>query len=142
MNILKTQDLEDRIVELEAERLTWLDSLTQEDKETLARSLLVTNEELTDQDFQEEWESSIDGNELKNLLELREDIGRSWAENVSLVPDSEFEEFAQQEADSLGLISDKNSWPTCYINWEFAAESLKQDYSTVDYDGETYYYRE
>jgi hypothetical protein len=27
------------------------------------------------------------------------------------------------------------------IDWEATAENLKADYSTVDFDGQTYYYR-
>lgn len=32
------------------------------------------------------------------------------------------------------------NWPYNCIDWEKAANELKQDYSTVDFEGETYYY--
>jgi hypothetical protein len=60
---------------------------------------------------------------------------------ITLVCDSYFESFAQDEAESLGLINNEVRWPYTCINWEQAAEDLKSDYSTVEFDGITYWYR-
>ena len=48
---------------------------------------------------------------------------------------------AQELAEDCGLIPDDAKWPCNCIDWEQAAEELQVDYSTVEYDGETYYYR-
>lgn len=53
------------------------------------------------------------------------------------------EEFAEDEAEQLGYFQncDKNAWPYNCIDWREAADQLKDDYSSVEFDGETYWYR-
>jgi hypothetical protein len=58
-----------------------------------------------------------------------------------LVNDSYFEEFARQEAVDLGYANDSSSWPYNCIDWEKAAYLLRQDYTPVDFDGATFWYR-
>lgn len=64
-----------------------------------------------------------------------------WAHGETLVRDSHFVEYAQQLADDIGAIDRNASWPLNHIDWEAAAEALKQDYSSVDFDGVTYWIR-
>lgn len=59
----------------------------------------------------------------------------------SMIRDSYFEEYAQQLAEDIDAISDNADWPLSYIDWEAAAAALQQDYSTVEYEGVTYWYR-
>lgn len=40
------------------------------------------------------------------------------------------EEFAQEFAESCGLVNDDATWPSNYIDWERAARDLMYDYST------------
>ena len=58
-----------------------------------------------------------------------------------LVRDSYFEDHAREEAKSCGLIKESDAWPARCIDWAEAASELQQDYSTVEYDGVTYWYR-
>lgn len=60
---------------------------------------------------------------------------------LSMVRDSHFKDFAQQEAEDLDLVKPDARWPYTCIDWEEAAEELKQDYATVEFDGVTYWYR-
>ena len=60
---------------------------------------------------------------------------------LTLIQDFYFEEFAQEEAESLGLIKADIWWPYNCIDWERAAWELRSDYSSVEFDGETYWYR-
>lgn len=81
--------------------------------------------------------------ELRNLHALEseaEDCG-DWVYGATLVRDSYFEDFAKEEAESIGAIDPNASWPLGCIDWEKAASELKMDYTAVDYDGETYYVR-
>lgn len=83
---------------------------------------------------------------LKDLLgELCSNGGdHKWRGNwypTMLIPDSYFESYARDLADDLGLLNDHMTWPYTCIDWEKAARELQQDYSTVDYDGITYWYR-
>lgn len=79
------------------------------------------------------------------LDELRGNSGdEQWREDwypVTLVRDSYFETFAREEAESLDLIKSDARWPYTCIDWEEAAEQLKQDYTTVEFEGVTYWYR-
>jgi hypothetical protein len=59
---------------------------------------------------------------------------------ITLVRDSYFETFAQEEAESLDLVKDDAQWPYTCIDWEKAAYQLQQDYSSVELNGETYWY--
>jgi hypothetical protein len=83
-----------------------------------------------------------DQEELDNLLELKSNIGpTAWKYGVLLIPDSKFEEYAEDTARDISGI-DTNTWPFSCIDWSQAAEALQMDYSRVEYDNETYWYRE
>lgn len=60
---------------------------------------------------------------------------------VTFIRDSHFEDYAEELAQDIGAISKDLQWPLNYIDWPAAANALKQDYSTVDIDGTTYWYR-
>lgn len=60
---------------------------------------------------------------------------------VTLIRDSHFEAYAEQLADDIGAINAELSWPNNCIDWERAARELQMDYSTVEFDGVTYWYR-
>jgi hypothetical protein len=79
---------------------------------------------------------------LKELAEQGENNASDWAYGSVLVKDSYFTEFAEDEADQLGLMNESsNSWPFNHIDWIAAAEELQQDYSDIDFDGITYWVR-
>lgn len=79
------------------------------------------------------------------LKALEDEVGdlRVTANNFSpeMIEESHFEEYARQLADDIGAIDSENGWPACHIDWEAAADSLKMDYTTVDFAGCTYYWR-
>ena len=87
--------------------------------------------------------------ELAMLLSLMEDLkgnggDEQWRGDwypLILVRDSHFKDFAQEEAESLDLIKADMRWPYTCIDWDQAATELQSDYTTVEYDGETYWYR-
>jgi hypothetical protein len=85
--------------------------------------------------------------ELSALLEELKGCGgdHQWRGDwypVTLIHDCYFEKYAQELAsDIYGKEIDKAQWPFDCIDWEKAASDLQGDYSTVDYDGVTYWYR-
>lgn len=87
--------------------------------------------------------------EYLNLKELLGDLAgyggdEQWRGDwypITLVRDDYFTKYAEQTAEDIGAISRDAAWPANCIDWEEAASQLKQDYSTVDYDGVTYWYR-
>lgn len=59
---------------------------------------------------------------------------------ITMVRDSYFQEYAQELAEDCGFTSG-NEWPALCIDWEQAARELQMDYSSVDFNGVTYWYR-
>lgn len=76
---------------------------------------------------------------LKALQEEAEGYAPDWEYGASLIRDSYFTEYAEQLAEDIGVIDRNASWPACHIDWEAAAESLKQDYTEVDFSGVVYW---
>lgn len=145
-NILDSRDLNDRLEELQTEFSTWKDSLTHDQISSIKKEFEVPeNEKISDEEFNWAWQDEVgsDAIELKDLIELREQFGREWNDGVTLVEDSYFETFAGEEAESIGaFIARSSAWPYCCIDWQKAAEQLQMDYSSVEFDGKTYWYRD
>lgn len=60
---------------------------------------------------------------------------------VTLIRDGYFEDYAQELAEDLGAVNADASWPNNCIDWERAAHELQQDYTTIEFEGETYWTR-
>ncbi len=74
---------------------------------------------------------------LLDLADVCECNSPDWHNGVALVHESYFTEYTKQLAnDGMEL---KTDWPYNCIDWDAAAEQLKQDYYYVEFDGETYY---
>lgn len=152
-NIINSRDVDARIAELEAEDLPFkvkmpgagmpvLESFASFDEaleyrqsQPNAPALIVT--EIEDEDIREE---------LRILRELRDDTGGpygEWQYGITLIRESYFDgDFAKQEAEGMNLLPrDAEDWPYAYIDWDEAADALRQDYASADFDGVTYLYR-
>lgn len=84
--------------------------------------------------------------ELKDLAELEtldtegSEMFRDWKYGVQLVRDSYFKEYAQQFAEDCGYLERApDTWPFTCIDWDEAAKELRYDYSSVEFDGVTYW---
>lgn len=88
------------------------------------------------------WEQEY-GDELKAIESLADEASGSpdWEHGEALIRDSYFTEYAEQFANDVGRVSGDMEWPLCHIDWEAAAEDLQQDYTSVDFDGVTYWIR-
>lgn len=60
---------------------------------------------------------------------------------VTAIRDSYFRDYAEDLADDIGAINKDAGWPNSYIDWDAAADALKQDYTSVEFDGTTYWVR-
>jgi hypothetical protein len=82
--------------------------------------------------------------ELRALIALQEEAEgycSDWRHGETLIRDGYFQEYAQQLAEDIGAIKSDAGWPYDHIDWEAAADALKQDYTEVDFDGESYWIR-
>lgn len=71
------------------------------------------------------------------LLEMENYISDFW-HGETLVPEDEFTEYARQLAEDIGSFSDNAEWPLYHIDWEAAADDLRQDYTEFQWQGQTY----
>jgi len=119
------------------------------------RDIIARVEELEkDRDYSEDeqtWaeENASDADELSALMSILEDLkgyggDEQWRGDwypVTLIHEDHFEDYAQELAEDIGAVNLDAQWPNNHIDWKAAAEDLLQDYSEVDVDGTTYYYR-
>ena len=79
---------------------------------------------------------------LKALLDECEGYtGDSAKHGFTLIRDSYFEDYAQEFAEDIGAINRDAKWPNDCIDWERAARELQMDYTSVEFDGISYWVR-
>jgi hypothetical protein len=89
-------------------------------------------------------ENTDDAEELAALLALQgqaEGYADDWRHGTTLIRDSYFEDYAREFAEDIGAIPEGLQWPCTCIDWEQAARELRQDYTSVEFDGITYWVR-
>lgn len=92
-------------------------------------------------------EDSLDEDEQQELADLRqteEDYSGSegWNDGAGLIRESYFREYAEELADDIGAIDRNARWPLDCIDWDKAADELKQDYTPLDVRGTEYWTRQ
>lgn len=148
--IERISDLESEI-EAEEERIQGeiddlqieLDDLVEGDDDFDAESERLENEI---QELENEKETCLEEEraELEALQALAEEAAQyadDWEHGVALIREDYFKGYAQQFADDIGAIDRNATWPLNCIDWDQAADELKQDYTEVDFDGVAYFVR-
>lgn len=141
-NILDSRDIEELIEELEAEKEASEEAST-EYIEALGIYNGATEEERADMEEPDQPEPMDEDRAelLKCLRSMRDDVGSGeWPYGLTLIHDTYFEEYAQDLAEDCGMMDKEPQWPYTCIDWEKAAQELQYDYSSVDVDGQTYWY--
>jgi hypothetical protein len=137
MNILDTRDLNNRLEELD----------------TLKSALQIARDELAeageDNPDREELEAALqdaedcfsddEAAELEELEAMRDEISE-WRHGEALIPVSDWEEYVEELLQDCGDLPRDLPW-YIVIDWEKTANNISADYSVIDYQGETYYYR-
>lgn len=124
-DIIDSRDIIERIKELKAHRAGY-----------------ERSEDNSFRDWRDECED--EATELAVLLALQEaaeGYSEDWRDGAALIRDSYFKTYAQELADDIGALKDTDSWPMRCIDWEQAARELQQDYTSVEFDGVTYWVR-
>jgi hypothetical protein len=132
-DIINVENITNRVDELREERD---DFPKDEDDNTIASKEYL------------DWEKES-GQELDELESLLSDLcgyggDHQWEGDwypATLIAEGYFTEYAEDFAIDIGAVKRDAPWPNTHIDWEAAAEDLKSDYSEVDFDGSTYFYR-
>lgn len=77
---------------------------------------------------------------LKRISEQAEGYG-DWEYGETLIRDSYFKNYAMELAEDCGMINKDAKWPNNCIDWDKAARELQMDYTSIDFDGVTYWMR-
>lgn len=77
---------------------------------------------------------------LTALADQGENID-DWQYGATLIRESYFVTYAQELAEDIGAIDHNAGWPLRHIDWEAAADELEMDYTSVEFDGVTYWVR-
>jgi hypothetical protein len=160
-NILDTRDLRKRLSELEDYETAFKEAEEKYEEAQAALSAHIETVRPTTKKegsaWDDEWSEllraveeakaemdsaalDMEEGELAQLREMESEIPE-WRHGETLINDSYFESYAQELAEDTGAIDSNATWPLNHINWEAAAEDLKSDYTPIEYDGETYWYR-
>lgn len=113
-----------------------------------SRDVIARIEELESIDGIEDKINNLEEDEdAKELVALRELVGEAadyapdWKYGATLVRDSYFKDYAQELAEDIGAINRDATWPNTCIDWDQAARELRMDYTSVEFDGVTYWVR-
>lgn len=107
-----------------------------------SRDVIAAIDWLTDEPEEgEEPEVDEDLEALKALQEEAEPYAAGWRFGESLIRDSYFKKYAQDFAEEIGAIDRSAAWPADCIDWDQAATDLQTDYTSVEFDGVTYWMR-
>lgn len=104
-----------------------------------SRDVIARIEELEENEERDEEETE----ELVALQALAKEGEASpdWTYGETLINDDYFPTYAQDLAEDVGAITPAAAWPLTYIDWDAAADALKMDYISVDFDGAEYWVR-
>lgn len=140
-DVIDSRDVMERIEELNAERVcsecegTGEVPTTVDDEAVMAECADCKGTGLN---------PTFDGDDELDTLEALARQGEGygdWKYGEVLVRDSYFEDYARQLAEDTGAIRSDATWPSNCIDWEQAARELQQDYTSVEFDGVTYWMR-
>lgn len=136
-NIIDSRDIIERLEELESEIQDALDELNEGQENQIDFNDFINSDEYDtpDQDTIDEYKA------LKALDEQGRGYAPDWTYGEALINEKYFTEYAEELADDIGAIDKKAGWPLTHIDWNAAAEDLKQDYTEIDFDGTTFLVR-
>lgn len=124
MDIIDSRDIEERLDELALDIERVESEVTENpDSAELAAELFDLKEEYS----------------VLDALRSEAEGYCDWLHGATLVRYSYFKEHAMNEAESLGLVSETDRWPMTCLDWDKAADELKMDYTSVEFDGIEYW---
>ena len=134
-DVIDSRDVIERVEELESELAELGENidLAEDDEERKeAREAL------------KDWnDNNLD--ELKSLGDLcaeGEGATSSWSDGTPLINDNYFTEYTEELCKDIGAIPSDLPWYISnHIDWDGVAEEIQVDYSSIDFDGTTFWVR-
>ena len=137
-NMLDVRDLIERYEELESERDSYFED----------RDLPDSERGNAENPIWEEWEKSDEAKELSQLQDILDELKGNGGDEqwngdwypITLINSDYFTDYTEE------LVKDCYEFPReipwwIKIDWEETAENVKVDYTTIDIEDETFYYR-
>jgi hypothetical protein len=148
---IDSRDVIARIEELEGERTDLMDArdeaeaaYTERDADDGEAADALQEAAIKAADALADWNSD-NADELRKLQALQseaEGYCADWHHGATLIRDSYFEDYARETAEDIhGKELREAHWPFDCIDWKRAAEEVQMDYTSVDFDGVTYWVR-
>jgi len=79
---------------------------------------------------------------LRSLCGEGEGSTPEWRDGATLVNDNYFSEYAEDLCKDIGAIPSDLPWYISnHIDWDGVAEEIQMDYSSIDFDGTTFWVR-
>lgn len=127
-NVFDSRDVEARIEALENDFQIWKDEIDSEN-------------DRDEDDLRQEWiDATSEGEEWGALDEFRCAVDDSeWQFGMGFIADSYFVDYAEESAYDDGDV-DRDSQMTQFIDWDAYAEWVKTGYSSIELEGETFWY--
>jgi len=132
-DVIDSRDIIERLEELTAEEEGLIADIEEADADEEAEAKEALNSWLEE-----------NGDELDILKELNNDGSNfpDWDCGATLINEDYFEEYCEELCKDIGDIPSDLPWYIAnHIDWEGVAEEIKQDYGTVEFDGQTFYIR-
>lgn len=109
-----------------------------------SRDVIERIEELEGADHEDFGDAGLNADEQEELAILKalaeEGEGSpNWPGGETLIRDSYFQKYTQELAEDCGMITAGANWPNNCIDWEQAAEELRRDYMSIQFDGVDYW---
>jgi len=141
-DVIDSRDIEKVIEELESDIETYVEEEKEWEEEHIDSNEQLAETAHTDKQV-EDYEDTKEF--LAALIGIRDEVNSSeWDYGLTLIADSHFEDYCKELADDLGYLGSRqeehNPLLDC-IDWEQWADMCRQDYSSVEIDGTTFYYR-
>ena len=166
-DVIDSRDIEERIDELDSEQQALIDEYTEakeesddedsnpsgEATERLCNAINALSDywafcpaEVDDgvnsiDDPKDSFHGNEELHELKKFRDEMQPYCEDWHHGTTLIADSYFAEYAEELANDIGAINKDAGWPLSFIDWDAAAEALKADYTSREFDGVTYWAR-
>lgn len=110
------------------------------DSRELQEEIDDLQDDLEIEDFSAEEKEEIN-ERLNTLIQFKEEVYDSeWDYGITFIHSESREEYVEDFVRDVGDLSEE-MWLHKHIDWESAADEFFQDHTSVELDGEVYYYR-